>query len=706
MGIIMKISINKLAFSRSILTHVFKETFSLNQQLRPNINYLSTNFDRVIKYFHHICRYKNIVHKLLFILIIHGMFGLQQVYAATYYVSPTGLYGNNGTSLSTPLPTISAALNKASNSGDIIYVMTGTYVETVNIAQSGITLSAYPNNSPVIDGQTTLPNGDWGALISVNGNSNAISGFEVRNSNISGTYKGGYGIQVTGAHNVISNMKVHNIWQTGVLINGDYNTVQNSFVSQASLANSANPGTVNWASGLSAARNDSASALVPGIASFAILQGNTVFNNWGEGLSCYEAAHCTIQDNIVYDNWTVNLYLSDTTNSLVQRNIVYLSSQPAIPNRNNANIGILLADEVASVPRSANNVIVNNFLYNNNFGAFSWTGVSGSGLNNVLIAYNTLVDGHFSTGSGASIVNIGSQVRNNIFSGTGNSVPSNSGITFSNNNWGMTPPLAAAVTDIVGNPQLSLTGATTPGALTSAYFILSSTSPMRDAALPIASVPTDFFQFNRGAAPDIGGDQYNPDNSNKTVDTVPPSAPSSLTAAVNSNKVSLNWGASTDNVGVTGYNIYKNGTAIATSTVTSFTDPTAVVAGTTYSYTVKAYDAAGNISSVSNTVTITIPATTALNISSHSVVKITSNSATINWTTNVPATGNVSYSVISAAHAANGTGLNAVVGNAATSQSLNLTGLYNNTLYYYMITVKSGSLTTSTAVFTFKTALK
>ena len=58
-----------------------------------------------------------------------------------------------------------------------------------------------------------------------------------------------------------------------------------------------------------------------------------------------------------------------------------------------------------------------------------------------------------------------------------------------------------------------------------------------------------------------------------TEDTTPPSAPSGLTAtATSSSSVSLSWTASTDNVGVTGYNIFRNGVQIGTSTTTSYTD--------------------------------------------------------------------------------------------------------------------------------------
>ena len=57
--------------------------------------------------------------------------------------------------------------------------------------------------------------------------------------------------------------------------------------------------------------------------------------------------------------------------------------------------------------------------------------------------------------------------------------------------------------------------------------------------------------------------------------------------------MALNWNASTDNVGVTGYRVYRGGTEIGSvGTTTSYTDTT-VAGATTYSYTVRAFDAAG-----------------------------------------------------------------------------------------------------------------
>ena len=116
-------------------------------------------------------------------------------------------------------------------------------------------------------------------------------------------------------------------------------------------------------------------------------------------------------------------------------------------------------------------------------------------------------------------------------------------------------------------------------------------------------------------AAQIQTDQTTPVNSGP--DTTPPSQPGTLTAnAVSGSEVDLGWGASTDNVGVTGYLIERcqgtgcsNFTQIATATGTSYKDTT-VSASTSYSYRVRATDAAGNLSPYSNTANATTPTPT------------------------------------------------------------------------------------------------
>jgi endo-1,4-beta-xylanase len=88
-------------------------------------------------------------------------------------------------------------------------------------------------------------------------------------------------------------------------------------------------------------------------------------------------------------------------------------------------------------------------------------------------------------------------------------------------------------------------------------------------------------------------------------DTTAPSAPTNLTVTgTTSSSASLSWSASTDNVGVTGYTVYRDGSQVGAATATSYTD-TGLSAGTAYTYTVRARDAAGNVSAASSSVTAT-----------------------------------------------------------------------------------------------------
>jgi chitodextrinase len=90
-------------------------------------------------------------------------------------------------------------------------------------------------------------------------------------------------------------------------------------------------------------------------------------------------------------------------------------------------------------------------------------------------------------------------------------------------------------------------------------------------------------------------------------DTQPPTVPTGLRATgETSNSVGLSWTASTDNVGVAGYYVYEvNGsgsTQLGSTTATSFT-ATGLNPSTSYTFSVSAYDAAGNVSAASASIT-------------------------------------------------------------------------------------------------------
>lgn len=89
-----------------------------------------------------------------------------------------------------------------------------------------------------------------------------------------------------------------------------------------------------------------------------------------------------------------------------------------------------------------------------------------------------------------------------------------------------------------------------------------------------------------------------------TPDTVAPTAPTLAASGTTSTSTNLSWSGATDNVGVTGYDVYMNASLIGSTATTTYT-VTGLTPSTNYSFSVKAKDAAGNTSVSSNTVNVT-----------------------------------------------------------------------------------------------------
>lgn len=94
----------------------------------------------------------------------------------------------------------------------------------------------------------------------------------------------------------------------------------------------------------------------------------------------------------------------------------------------------------------------------------------------------------------------------------------------------------------------------------------------------------------------------------RAADAEAPSVPTDVEAAYqSSSSICITWAASTDNVGVVGYRVYRNGVFVGAAAGTDYTDG-GLTPGTTYSYTVAAFDGSGNLSAQSNSsVQATIP---------------------------------------------------------------------------------------------------
>jgi fibronectin type 3 domain-containing protein len=136
-------------------------------------------------------------------------------------------------------------------------------------------------------------------------------------------------------------------------------------------------------------------------------------------------------------------------------------------------------------------------------------------------------------------------------------------------------------------------------------------------------------------------------------DTSPPTAPTNLTAtAASSSQMNLSWTASTDNVGVTGYRIERcqdsgcsSFVQIAAPTGASYND-TGLLPSTSYSYRVRATDAAGNLSGYSNAATATTSSSTvSVSISPKLAGVTTSQKQQFTATVSDPQNGGVNWSV-------------------------------------------------------------
>ena len=94
------------------------------------------------------------------------------------------------------------------------------------------------------------------------------------------------------------------------------------------------------------------------------------------------------------------------------------------------------------------------------------------------------------------------------------------------------------------------------------------------------------------------------------LDTTAPTAPTMSASGTTQTSTNLSWSGATDNVGVTGYDVYRNGALLGSTASTTYA-VSGLTASTTYSFTVKAKDAAGNVSANSNTVSVTTTSNTA-----------------------------------------------------------------------------------------------
>ena len=133
-------------------------------------------------------------------------------------------------------------------------------------------------------------------------------------------------------------------------------------------------------------------------------------------------------------------------------------------------------------------------------------------------------------------------------------------------------------------------------------------------------------------------------------DTTPPSVPSGVVAnATGPSNISLTWNASSDDVAVAGYQVYRDGSSTAIATVTSGTSfqDTGLAPGSSHSYRDSAFDSSNNESAQSGAATATTasPDTIAPSVPSNLAAGASGNSINLTWSASTDNVGVVGYHV-------------------------------------------------------------
>ncbi len=269
-----------------------------------------------------------------------------------YYVSKTGSDSNSG-SRSSPFKTFARAVSVLTP-GTTLQVMPGMYYEPLILSNSGTAA----------------------APITVIGNETILNMQASQQT----------GIRISGSYMTVSNFEITGATDVGIAIPGKYITVKNNILHDNVTGNGI---------GTCGAAGSYTSALKVGIGGEHItIDGNTVFNNCGEGIAITRGVNVVVRNNTVYDNFAPNIYVDNSPYTTVENNLVYCTGARLRLDGTRATAIGLAEEEYSGWGAQMHDVVVSgNTIRNCGKGIGAFDSELGGTLTNITITRNYIPSG-------------------------------------------------------------------------------------------------------------------------------------------------------------------------------------------------------------------------------------------------------------------------------------------------------------------------
>jgi parallel beta-helix repeat protein len=272
-------------------------------------------------------------------IVAQGRVGSSEVSpigGTTLLVAPGGRAGARGTA-EDPFPTITAAA-RAAGPGDVVRVEAGHYLGRVEIAANG-TRERPIHFLPAGSGTVTIDGAGMPAdtdLVRISGDYVEFRGFRVVNATRSG-------ISLWGARHVaVRDNEVSGSYRFGIvsghedLGESSHVLVEGNTLFDNVRENVARDSSEGWARAIAMDATDD-----------AVVRGNTVYGNYGEGIGLLSSRRGLIERNVVYDNFSVNVYLDNAPEALVEGNFIFTTGDARFLRDGRPAYGVVIANEWA-----------------------------------------------------------------------------------------------------------------------------------------------------------------------------------------------------------------------------------------------------------------------------------------------------------------------------------------------------------------------